>query len=84
MDEKERAERLERLAVDIDTRLTPLWLMFWASEFGDRVDETDQGLIGSMLRAAYGLGYRDAYRECDEGRPGELAVANGYTKEAGA
>jgi hypothetical protein len=77
----DKSERLDRLRVDIDTRLADVWAVAWNAL--DLTDETG-GIVGALMRAAYGVGYRDAYQECEAGRPGELAVANGYTKEAGA
>jgi hypothetical protein len=82
MDEQAKRERFERIKVDIDTRLSDVWRLLWDTELHAELDDDDRALIASLMRAAYGVGYRDAYQECEAGRPGELAVANGYTKGA--
>jgi len=84
MDDEARAERFERLAVDIDTRLSELWASFWDTELHAGLDDDDRALVASLMRAAYGLGYADYHRELEAGCPAELARANGYKKEAGA
>ncbi len=74
----DRAERFERLQVDVDTRLAEVWAITWDVL---SLDDASAPVVGALLRAAYGVGYRDATKEFDEGRAGELARANGYTKE---
>lgn len=75
-------ERLQRLAIDVDTRLTPLWLLVWepGSALADAMSEAPAlaDIVGGLMRAAYGLGYQDALREDRDGRRGELARAHGY------
>lgn len=78
-----RNERLARLGVDIDTRLAAVWTIVWDGHLGVVLDgdELARNQFGACLRAAYALGYQAALREESEGRRGELARANGYTKE---
>lgn len=77
--------RLERLAVDVDTRLTELWLV--ALEPGSPIAEAieaDEGLrdsLGHALRVAYGRGYIDALTEDRAGRRAELHRTHGYQPE---
>lgn len=66
---------MERVSIDIDTRLRELWALIWEI----CPPEDVSGKLGDFLRAAYARGYADAMNEVKEGRPGELARANGYT-----
>lgn len=78
-----KAERVERLKVDVDTRLTEVWGLYWRSRMPGVLEDNDLSVqFGDAIRAAYALGYRDALSEARKGRQGELARANGYTKEA--
>lgn len=85
MTEAEKAERLERLAIDIDTRLTTLWLVITEpdSVLADAMgnDEGVRNALGACLRAAYSQGYSDALREDRVGRRAELALTHGYKPE---
>jgi hypothetical protein len=72
----------EGLAVDVDTRISELWLMAWepATVVATLMEDADfAAAIGALMRAAYGKGYCDALREDAEGRRGELGRAHGYT-----
>ena len=81
-DDAARAARLERLTVDIDTRIADLWALAWSGVLARTLDDEEvAGAVGAMVRAAYGLGYRDALQEDKEGRRDELARANGYATE---
>lgn len=73
--------RAERLAVDIDTRLSELWAIVWADEHplsAVLANEDTRDSFAAALRAAYGQGYTDSLREVRAGRPGALATDNGY------
>lgn len=80
-----RAERLAGLAVDIDTRLTELWLTVLEpgspmARAIEKDDELREGL-GAALRMAYGRGYIDALQEDRAGRRAELYRTHGYQPE---
>lgn len=64
-----RPSRIELLELDIDLRLTDLWVE--ASE----VEEWSLDVVAALMRAAYGKGYCDALTE-DE--PGSLCRDHGY------
>lgn len=64
-----RPSRIELLELDIDLRLTDLWV-----EAAD-VDEWSLDVVAALMRAAYGKGYCDALTE-DE--PGSLCRDHGY------
>lgn len=68
-----RPSRIELLELDIDLRLTDLWVE--ASE----VDEWGIEVVAALMRAAYGKGYCDALTE-DE--PGSLCRDHGYVVPA--
>lgn len=79
------AERVQRMELDVDTRLAKVWRIVWGgSRLGAAIndDETALHQFGSCIRAAYGLGYGDALREDAEGKRGELGRANGYERES--
>jgi hypothetical protein len=78
-----RPEQWERLNVDVDTRLAPIWGLLWdeGSVLRSVLDDEEQGpALGAFLRAAYGLGYGDAHEENEQGRRGALYVDNGYVR----
>lgn len=86
MTEEEKRRRLERLSVDIDTRLSDVWEIVWSP--GSVLlpvleDERVNNSFGTLLRAAYAAGYRDALHEDSVGRRDELARANGYRASCG-
>ena len=64
-----RPSRIDLLELDIDLRLTDLWIE--AAE----VDEWSLDVVAALMRAAYGKGYCDALTE-DE--PGSLCRDHGY------
>jgi len=81
MTDEERHERRQRLAIDVDTRMSEIWATVW----GERSvllpvlqDDVKREALGAALRAAYALGYADALYEDSIGRRGELSRANGY------
>lgn len=77
----DKAERLQALEVDVDTRLADLWAMAWDEDtkIADALEDEDVArAVGHMVRAAYGRGYCDALEEERQGRRGELATAHGY------
>lgn len=81
MTEEERERRRDRLAIDVDTRLTDIWLVVWQPGGVLRPtleDEITREAFGAAVRAAYAYGYRDALDDDAQGRRGELARANGY------
>lgn len=75
-------DRQGPLKVDIDTRLTELWLTILdpGSPIGRAIssDEELRDALGDALRCAYGQGYTDALREEKAGRRGELPSTHGY------
>ena len=64
-----RPSRIELLELDIDLRLTDLWV-----EASD-LDNWNLEVVAALMRAAYGKGYCDALTE-DE--PGSLCRDHGY------
>jgi len=60
--------RLERLEIDIDTRLRDLW------DEAYRIPEWNLELVAAFMRAAYGKGYCDSLKE----ERGELLREHGY------
>ena len=64
-------DRFEALCFDIDLRIRPLW------EHIDEVAEWDLETVAAYLRAAYGKGYADAFRD-----GGSLFTDNGYSMPA--
>jgi hypothetical protein len=62
-------EKLERVSIDIDTRL--LWLWIKLGEMGETFTLEE---IAPFIRGAYGQGWTDALRE----PRGKLAADNGY------
>lgn len=79
--EERKAQRVQALTIDIDTRLSELWATAWEpdSPLEDllRASEDAPTLFGHFLRAAYGRGYCDRSREL--GESGELHRAHGYS-----
>jgi hypothetical protein len=81
MTEEGRRERLARLSIDVDTRLTDIWRASWQPGgvlLPVLEDEVLREAFGAAVRAAYAYGYRDALDDDARGRRGELARANGY------
>lgn len=76
---------LEALNVDIDTRLTELWLELTRPD--GYVMEAIGGdlqlrsIFATALRIAYGRGYIDALNEDGDGRRAELHRTHGYLPE---
>lgn len=66
---KTQVGRLERLALDIDTRLASLWTEAF------EVEEWTLEAVAVFMRAAYGAGYVGALTEDVRGR---LCRENGY------
>jgi hypothetical protein len=64
-----RPSRIELLELDIDLRLSDLWV-----EIGE-VGEWSVEVIAAFMRAAYGKGYCDALTE---DAPGSLCSDHGY------
>lgn len=64
-------DRVERLELDVDTRLVSLWALL--DELHDA--ELTLELVARFMRAAYALGYSDALTE---GVRGRLHRENGY------
>lgn len=77
---------LGRLSVDIDTRLTAVWLAALDPDL-PLADALDAGgsllrdVVGASLRAAYGQGYIDALQEDRAGRRAVLLSTHGYAPE---
>lgn len=75
-------ERVQRLEIDIDTRIMDLWAT--AYEEGSHIapkleaDPELREMFGTFLRAAYGKGYTDALVEDADGRRSELQREHGY------
>lgn len=73
-------EQYDQLAVDIDTRLLPLW-----DQVFDAIDDVKglqgqdaRAVLGSAMRTAYAMGYAEALIEDKQGRRSALHKANGY------
>jgi len=64
-----RPSRIELLELDIDLRLSDLWVE--ATE----VAEWSLDVVAALMRAAYGKGYCDALTEES---PGQLCTQHGY------
>lgn len=64
-----RPSRIDLLELDIDLRLTDLWVE--ATE----VDEWSLDVVAALMRAAYGKGYCDALTEDERG---SLCRDHGY------
>ena len=64
-----RPSRMELLELDIDLRLTDLWVE------AAGVQEWNLDVVAAFLRAAYGKGYCDALTE---DQPGSLCHDHGY------
>lgn len=78
----DKAERLRRVKLDVDTRLVELYAHVWRTELHGQMDDDDRELLAATMRAAYALGYRDCLNEVEQDSPNALARDNGYTKEA--
>jgi hypothetical protein len=61
--------KLDRLQLDIDTRIVDLW------EQADSIEEWDLYTVAAFMRAAYGKGYCDSLMEPS---PGILCREHGY------
>ena len=66
---RRRLENLQRLELDVDTRLLDLWAEV------DLVEEWNLEVVGHFLRAAYGAGYTQALTEVERGK---LCRDHGY------
>jgi hypothetical protein len=66
-------KRIDRLELDIDTRIGELWAVMW-EDFPDLVDDAEtRKTVAVFMRAAYGRGYMDALKD-----KGELCREHGY------
>lgn len=66
-------EKIARLEIDLDTRLTGLW--FDLCEQDKRPEGLNLEFVAALMRAAYGKGYMDCLKEPT---PGDLCRAHGY------
>lgn len=68
-------KRIDRLELDIDTRLSELWQELWASDDFAVIhaDERAREIFAVFMRAAYGRVYMDALKD-----KGELCLEHGY------
>ena len=78
----DKAERLESMAVDIDTRLLELWNIVMEPNSvvvaAFEQNEALRGVVGDIIRTAYTRGYIDALEEEKAGRRSELHRTHGY------
>lgn len=66
-------EKIARLEIDLDTRLTGLWLDL--CEQDKRPEGLTIDFVAALMRAAYGKGYMDCLKEPV---PGEVCRTHGY------
>ena len=59
-------ERLRRLEVEIDSRLSAVWLALWDADLDALEDEHARKVVGDALRVAYSLGHQDAQHEAPD------------------
>jgi hypothetical protein len=64
-----KPSREQLLSLDIDLRLTDLWLSIW------EIEDWDFDIVGAVVRMAYGCGYRDALTDDP---PGKLYRDHGF------
>lgn len=64
-------DRIDRLALDVDTRLVSLWALLTERGLG----EVELKIAAEFMRSAYAKGYDDALREPHRG---QLYRENGY------